>query len=44
MEEEPDKQNDPKKVVIFAAARDGAIRELLDGRSRAKFETGYQYS
>lgn len=43
-EEEPDKNGEPKKIVVFAASRDGAIRELLDGRSRSKYETGFQYS
>ena len=43
-EEDPDKNGEPKKIVVFTASRDGAIRELLEGRSRAKYETGYQYS
>lgn len=43
-EEEPDKQNQPPKIVVFASGKDGSIREILDGKSRSKYETGHQYS
>ena len=43
-EEDPDKPNQPNKVVVLASSRDGCIRELLDGNSRERYETGYQYS
>ena len=32
------------KVLIFASGKDGSIRELVGGRSRQKFETGFSYS
>ena len=32
------------KLVIYAAAKDGIIRELIHGKSRFKYETGYQYA
>ena len=33
------------KFVIYAASKDYAIRELIHGQSRTKFETGgYQYA
>jgi len=44
MEEEPDKPNQPPKIVVFATGRDSSIREVLNGNSRSKYETGHQYS
>ena len=32
------------KVLIYATSKDGAIRELVNGRSRSKYETGFQYT
>jgi len=32
------------KLVVYAASKDGSIRELIHGKSRSKYETGYQYS
>lgn len=32
------------KLVVYAASKDGAIRELIHGKSRSKYETGYHYS
>ena len=33
------------KLVVYAASKDCAIRELIHGQSRAKFETiGFMYS
>ena len=32
------------KLVIYAASKDGTIRELIHGKSRSKYETGYQYA
>ena len=45
-EEDPDKGSNVPKIVVIAACRDegGCIREILDGRSRQKFETGSRYS
>jgi len=43
-EEDPDKQNSAPKVVVFCTSRDGAIREIVNGKSRSKYETGHQYS
>ena len=45
-EEEPDKGSNVPKIVVIAACRDegGCIREIHDGRSRQKFETGSRYA
>lgn len=32
------------KLVVYSASRDGSIRELIHGKSRSKYETGFQYS
>lgn len=29
------------KLVVYATSKDGAIRELIHGKSRSKFETGF---
>lgn len=29
---------------MLASSRDGTIRELLNGKSESRYETGYQYS